>query len=159
MGFVSGVLWFVMLRKLHESFFRMNRQCGADENFTCFFLNENVWISIDISLKFVPKGPINNIPAFVRIMAWSPGDKPLSEPVIFSLPMHRCVTRPQWVNLISVSYSPKANHPVLSSYKSLWYKYYLFLTRILQNFCWQVYIITLQNAGYTKFTIALQNAS
>ena len=30
-----------------------------------FFLNENVRISIKISLKFVLKGPINNIPALV----------------------------------------------------------------------------------------------
>ena len=30
-----------------------------------FFLNENVAISIKISLKFVPKGQINNIPALV----------------------------------------------------------------------------------------------
>ena len=29
------------------------------------FLNENVWIPVKISLKFVPKGPINNIPALV----------------------------------------------------------------------------------------------
>ena len=35
------------------------------------------------SMKFVPKGPINNIPALVQIMAWCrPGDKPLSEPMI-----------------------------------------------------------------------------
>ena len=27
-------------------------------------------ISIKISLKFVPKGPINNIPALVQMMAW-----------------------------------------------------------------------------------------
>ena len=27
------------------------------------FLNENVWIPIEISLKFVPKGSINNNPA------------------------------------------------------------------------------------------------
>ena len=33
---------------------------------------ENVWISIKISLKFVPKDPINNIPALVQIMAWAP---------------------------------------------------------------------------------------
>ena len=33
-----------------------------------------------ISLKFVPKGPVNNIPALGQIMAWGkPGDKPLSE--------------------------------------------------------------------------------
>ena len=29
------------------------------------FLNENALISIKISLKFVPKGQINNIPALV----------------------------------------------------------------------------------------------
>ena len=34
------------------------------------FWNENVWILINISLKFVPKGPINNMPALVQIMAW-----------------------------------------------------------------------------------------
>ena len=50
-------------------------------------------------LKFVPKGPINNIPAMVQIMAWRrPGDKPLSEPMMVSLPTHICVSRPQWVN-------------------------------------------------------------
>ena len=39
------------------------------------FLTENVWISIKISLKFVPKGPINYIPALVQIMGWRrPGD-------------------------------------------------------------------------------------
>ena len=35
---------------------------------------------LQISLKFVPKGPINNIPALVQVMAWHrTGDKPLSE--------------------------------------------------------------------------------
>ena len=34
------------------------------------FFNENVWILIKISLKFVAKGSINNIPALVQIMAW-----------------------------------------------------------------------------------------
>ena len=62
----------------------------------CIFLNENVYISIKISLYFVPKGPINNIPALVQIMAWRrPGDKPLSEPMMVSLLTHICVTRPQ----------------------------------------------------------------
>ena len=70
----------------------------ADDILKCIFLNENVWIPIKISLKFVPKGPINNIPALVEIMAWRrPGDKPLSEPVTVGLPTHICVTRPQWV--------------------------------------------------------------
>ena len=56
-------------------------------------------ISIQISLKFVPKNPINNIPALVQIMAWRcSSDKPLSEPVMVSLLMHICVIRRQWVN-------------------------------------------------------------
>ena len=50
-------------------------------------------------LKFVPKSPINNIPALVQIMAWRrPGDKPLYEPMMVNLSTHICVTRPQWVN-------------------------------------------------------------
>ena len=41
--------------------------------------------------------PIGNIPSLVQIMAWRrPGDKPLSEPMLFSLPTHICVTRSQW---------------------------------------------------------------
>ena len=42
-----------------------------DDIFKCFFLNENVSIAIKISLKFVPKGPINNIPALVQIIFWT----------------------------------------------------------------------------------------
>ena len=64
-------------------------------------LNENVWITINISLKIVPMGPIDNIPALVQIMVWRrPGDKPLSEPMMVRLATNICVTRPQWVNLI-----------------------------------------------------------
>ena len=40
----------------------------ADDPFKCIFSNETR-ISIKISLKFVPKGPINNIPALDQIMA------------------------------------------------------------------------------------------
>ena len=77
---------------------RQNGCHFADDIFKCIFVNENVWIPIKMSLKFVPKGPINNIPALVHIMAWHrAGDKPLSEPMMVILPMHTCVTRPQWV--------------------------------------------------------------
>ena len=77
---------------------RQNGHHFADDIFKCIFLNENVWIPIKISLKFVPKGPIDNIPALVQIMVWRrPGDKPLSEPMMVSLPTHICVTRPQGV--------------------------------------------------------------
>ena len=41
-----------------------------DHIFRCIFLNENIWIAINISLSFVPKGSIDNIPALVQIMAW-----------------------------------------------------------------------------------------
>ena len=70
-----------------------------DDIFKCIFLNANIWIPIKISLKFVFKGPINNIPALVQIMAWHlVSAKPLSEPMVIILLMHICVTRPQWVN-------------------------------------------------------------
>ena len=60
------------------------------------FLNQNVRNSINISLKFVPKGRIHNITSLVQIMARRrPGDKPLSEPMMVSLLTHICVTRPQ----------------------------------------------------------------
>ena len=72
----------------------------TDDNFKCIFLNGNAWIPIKISLKFVPKSPINNISVLVQIMAWCrPGDKPLSELIMVSLPTHIYVTRPQWINI------------------------------------------------------------
>ena len=37
----------------------------ADDNFKCIFLNDNDRIKIQISLKFVPDGPIDNSPALV----------------------------------------------------------------------------------------------
>ena len=81
---------------------RQNGGHFADDIFKCIFLDENVWILIKFSLNFVSKGPINNIPVLVPIMAWRrPGDKPLSEPMMVSLPTRICVTRPQWVNSFS----------------------------------------------------------
>ena len=49
---------------------RQNGRHFADDRFKGIFLNENAWISFKISLKFVPKVRINNIPALVPIMAW-----------------------------------------------------------------------------------------
>ena len=64
---------------------RGNEQHFADDIFKRIFFNENVWISIKISLKFVPKDPINNISTLVQIMVWRcSGDKPLSEPMMVS---------------------------------------------------------------------------
>ena len=78
---------------------RQNGRRFADDTLKCIFLNENTWISLKISLKFVPKVQINNIPALVQILAWCrSGDKPLSEPMMVSLLTHICVARPQGVN-------------------------------------------------------------
>ena len=70
----------------------------ADDMFKWIFLNENVWIPIEISLKFVPKGPINNIPALVRIMAgrqaiiWT-NDDPVQRRIYASLGLNESITK------------------------------------------------------------------
>ena len=85
---------------------RQNGRNFPDDIFKCIFLNENVWISINILLKFVPKGSISNIPALVQIMAWRRlGDKPLYEPMLACSPTHICVSRPQWVNGVTEPFS------------------------------------------------------
>ena len=78
-----------------------NGRYFPDDIFECIFLKENVWIPIKISLKFVPKSQISNIPALVQKMAWRwPGDKPLSEPMMVRLLTRICVTRPRWVKVL-----------------------------------------------------------
>ena len=113
--FRQGVLWYDAVHpsvQIAAAFPRIqwintlrpgrNGRHFADDNFKCIFLNENICIAIEISLKFVPPGPINNTPWLVQIMAWRrPGDKPLSEPMMDYLLTHICVTRPQWVNSVS----------------------------------------------------------
>ena len=71
----------------------------SQTTFSCaFFFNENCCILIKSSLKYVRKGPIDNNPTLVQIMAWRrTGDKPLSEPMMISLSTHICVTQPQLV--------------------------------------------------------------
>ena len=69
-----------------------------------YFLNENVCISLKISLKLVHEVRVNIISILVQIMAWRrSGDKPLSEPIMVNLLTHICVTRPQWFKLVHVS--------------------------------------------------------
>ena len=119
-----------------------------DDIFKCIFLNENIWISSKISLKFVPEGPINNISAMVQMMAWRlPGDKPLTEPMMVNLLTQICVTRPQWVSLTPTkslhtedTFFPKwpscAHEPhIISSTKRI------FLLLVSRNLCktWSVY--------------------
>ena len=70
-------------------------------HFQMHFLNEKFCISISISLKFVPKGPINNKSALVQVMALCrTGDKPLPEPMLAQFTdAYICNTRGRWVNV------------------------------------------------------------
>ena len=102
---------------------RQNGCHFADDSLKCIFVNENIWIATKISLKFVPKGPINNIPALIQIVAWRQSDdKPLSEPMMVGLPTHiyMHVTWPQYV---------KASQylPLYSQKKNVRFKLYCLL--------------------------------
>ena len=77
--------------------------------FKCIFSNEDVWISLKISLKFVPKTSINNIQA-----------KPLSEPVLLISPTHKCVTGPQWVKAKALErYDGNSKYVILADISSI----------------------------------------
>ena len=55
----------------------------ADDSFKCNFMTEKCFILIQISLKFVSEGPIDNKAALVQVMAWrQTGNKPLPEPML-----------------------------------------------------------------------------
>ena len=83
------IIFFKLVNVINTLRPKQNGRHFADDIFKCIFLNENVWIPNNISLEFVPKGPINNNPALVQVMAWRrPGDKPLSEPMMVRLPTH-----------------------------------------------------------------------
>ena len=80
----------------HLNILRPRQNCRrfTDDIFVCILLNENAWISLKISQKFVPEVQINNIPALVQIMAWRrPGDKPFSEPMMVRLLKHWHATK------------------------------------------------------------------
>ena len=96
---------------------RRNDRHFADDILKHIFLDENVRVSIKISLKFVPKGPIDDIPALVLIMAWCrPGDRPLSEPVMVRSAKHLRVTWPQWVKFEFFAPGPVLFHIFLFIY-------------------------------------------
>ena len=55
----------------------------TDNVIKSIFLQKKFCISIQISLKFVPRGPVDNKWALVQLMAWcQKGDKPLSKPML-----------------------------------------------------------------------------
>ena len=83
---VVVVCFVLVVSSLNTLRLRQNSCHFADDIFKRIFVNEKVWISIKISLKFVSKCPVSNMSALVQIMAghW-PGCKPLSEPIMVRL--------------------------------------------------------------------------
>ena len=59
------------------------------------FSNAFCWMIIQISLKFIPKGPIDNMPALIQILAWRRmATSHYLNQWWPSLLTHVCVTRP-----------------------------------------------------------------
>ena len=68
---------------------KQNGRHFAEDTLKRIFKNEKSCILIRISLKFVPKRPIDKKTALVQVMAWRrTGDKPLPEPMLTSLLTH-----------------------------------------------------------------------
>ena len=113
---VCDVIKNVFFNRLRR---RQNGCHFPDDIFKCFFLSENVWILLKISLKFSPRGPINNMSALGQIMAWrQPGNKPLSEPMVVGLLTHIWVTRPQWVKLwLDTVWTPILDNLMMNCHK------------------------------------------
>ena len=88
----SSTVFFILARSLHRYMYSLASMLTywGRGIFKCTFLNENVCISIEIKLKFIPECPVNDIPALVQIMAWR-------RPMTISLLTHLYVTRLQWV--------------------------------------------------------------
>ena len=75
-------MWWLLNSSLPGQHMLAANACHfADGIFKCNFVNEKFYIQI--SLKFVPKGPIANEAALVWVMVLCRiGDKPLSEPML-----------------------------------------------------------------------------
>ena len=70
-------------------------------------------MKIQISVKLVPKSPIDNKSALVQVMAWrQTGDKPIPEPMMTHYTDTYMQHRERW-NILNVRYV----HHVLHSFK------------------------------------------
>ena len=86
----------------------------SDDVFKYVLLIETIEISMNISLKFVIKVPINNIPTMVQIMAWRrKGDKPLSETMIVSWKKHAYFYMHQYMDVWVSNPEPAASSVVV----------------------------------------------
>ena len=68
---------------INSSFAEQNGRHFADDNFECIFEKEKLWISIQMSMNFVPKSSIDNKSLLFKVMVWcQTGGKPLPEPML-----------------------------------------------------------------------------
>ena len=132
-------------------------------------LIENIWISINISLNFLPKDPMNKIPALLKVIACSrPGDKPFIGPVRVSLLMHICISQLKRVNYLFCTSELLYNmqYHVLTDHLNLRPKYniHIFFTIFIylcsnrkwtQNFMWPFFKQVQQTALWC-FTMWVQ---
>ena len=143
--------WNIIFHKL--CFITILTRWGRDKMAAIFqttFSNAFSWMKMCkfrlrfISLKYVPKGPINkkkNIPTLVQIMAWRrPGDKPLSEPMMVILLTHICVTRPQWVKIHTSKQDFRVHHfkntESINQNDSLFLNTYINLYFLINHYYW-----------------------
>ena len=124
-------LWvcFNTLRPRHDH----DDGCHFTDNiFKYIILNENVWISTDILLKFIPKGLIDNTAALVQIMAWRrSGAMPLSEstrttrmPAFWDTPHRPMITHTSGSHQIPSQNKPKSKLQILKNCQK--YKFWNF---------------------------------
>ena len=99
----------------HSTKSTSTRQNGGhfiDDIFKWIFMNEKFCILIQISPKFVPKGPVDKKTA--QAMTWRrTGDKPLPEPVLPSSVTHICGNRGRLVKNNIVFVISKSEHSTL----------------------------------------------
>ena len=76
------------------------------------------------------------------------GNKPLSEPRMISLPMHICVTRPQWVNTL------RPRHMGWDKIVAILHNLYMHYTRYLYRFCNVLVWSLLRKRKYPYFILS-----
>ena len=87
---------------------------------TAFSWMKDVWMSIKISLRFVPKVQINNIPALVQIMHWChPGDWSVLVQAIGWVPSGT-VDHVLWRHMVSLAHN-ESNRCCAENSAQLWY--------------------------------------
>ena len=77
-----SLYWFSPLFIPHLTHLLLDKMAAVitDDMFKCIFMNKKFSTLIWISLRFVPKGSIDNKSALVQVMAWRlTGNKPLPE--------------------------------------------------------------------------------